>query len=56
MKNKRFVGLDRYQIEFKDRKEMNDWIEKNCHKWECTEIFIENGICLEIHKKVRISL
>ena len=52
MKNKRFVGLDSYTIEFNNRDEMAKWIAKNEYKWAWHEIFIENGLCLGI-KKIR---
>lgn len=40
--------------EFKTRESMNRWIEKNKHKIQYTEVFINNGYCIEYRKLRRI--
>jgi|TARA_Y100000310_G_scaffold155679_1_gene155147 hypothetical protein len=42
------IGLNRYLKEFKTNKEKENFILKNKHKYSFQEIFINNGICLEL--------
>lgn len=39
---------------FKTQKNMYDWINKNEHKYQFTEIFVNNGYCLEIKKLKKV--
>ena len=40
---------------FKTLEAKNKWIEKNRHKYQYVEIFVNNGYCLEVRKKLVIN-
>ena len=44
---KRLIGLNRYQKEFKTQEELNQFIEKNKHKYSIQEILINNSYGVE---------
>lgn len=40
--------------EFKSRESMLKWIEKNNHRFQIVEIYINNGYAIEFKKFIRI--
>ena len=40
--------------EFKTKEEMNKFIEKNGHKIQCNEIFVNNAYAIEYRKLIKI--
>ena len=50
---KTLIGLDRYFLDFTNKKNMDKWISLNKHTYQIEEVFVNNGYRLEI-KKLRV--
>jgi hypothetical protein len=53
---KQLIGLNRYVINFNlnEEEKMECWKNKNKNKYGITDIFVNNGYCLEVVKKRKI--